>query len=260
MTAGVNGRRNQVALWAGRSDGRRVTSFLISFAALTAIIAVRYVATSALIYGLVQRRPDRPVPPPGAVRHEIVLSLASSAIYALPAALVVEAWKAGHTLIYTDWNAYPLAWVPVSALLYLLIQDTHYYWVHRLMHDRRLFKWLHAGHHRSHTPTAFASFAFDLTEAALVAWVLPALVFFIPIHGAVVLGLLIAMTATATLNHCGVEILPQRFVRGPVGGWLITATHHGMHHRRMQGNFGLHFRLWDRLMGTDVMPPQVAKP
>lgn len=229
-------------------------SFLITFAAMTAIIAVRYLLTSGLIYGLVLRRPDKPVPPRGAVRHEILLSLASSAIYALPAAFVIEQWKAGHTLIYTDLNAWPLWWIPVSALLYLFIQDAHYYWVHRLMHHRRLFRWLHAGHHRSHTPTAWASFAFDLTEAALVAWVLPLLAFLIPIHVGVVLFLLIAMTATATLNHCGVEILPQRFVRGPVGGWMITATHHGMHHKRMLTNFGLHFRLWDRLMGTDVMP------
>lgn len=230
--------------------------FLISFAGLTAIIAVRYLLTSGLIHWLVLRRPDAPKPQPGLIRHEVTLSLASSVVYALPAAIVLEIWKAGGTQIYTDWAAYPVWWVPVSALVYLLIQDAHYYWLHRLMHDRRLFKWLHAGHHRTHQPTAFASFAFDLSEAALVAWVLPALTFFIPIHMGVVLFLLIAMTATATLNHCGVEIWTQRFVRGPVGGWLITATHHGMHHRRMQTNFGLHFRFWDRWMGTDVMPEQ----
>jgi sterol desaturase/sphingolipid hydroxylase (fatty acid hydroxylase superfamily) len=119
---------------------------------MTAIIAVRYLLTSGLIYALVQQRPDKPTPPPGAVRHEILLSLASSAVYALPAAFVVEQWKAGRTLIYTDWSAWPLWWVPLSALAYLLIQDTHYYWVHRLMHHRRLFRWFHAGHHRSHTP------------------------------------------------------------------------------------------------------------
>jgi len=232
-----------------------VTAFLVSFAALTAIIAGRYLLTSALIHALVRRRPDAPTPPPGAIRHELTLSLASSAVYALPAALVVEAWKAGHTLIYTDPDALPWVWLAVSAVLYLLIQDAHYYWVHRLIHDRRLFRWFHAGHHRSREPTAYASFAFDLAEAALVAWVLPLLVFLIPIHAGVLLGLLIAMTATATLNHCGVEIFPQSFVRGPIGGWLITATHHGMHHRRLQTNFGLHFRLWDRLMGTDAMPP-----
>jgi len=232
-----------------------VSALLITFAALTAIIAVRYLATSALIHALVQRRPDRPVPPPGAIRHELTLSLASSAIYALPAALVLEAWKAGGTRLYSDWDALPLWWLPVSAVLYLVIQDAHYYWVHRLMHHRTLFRWFHAGHHRSHSPTAFASFAFDLTEAAMVAWVIPVLALLIPIHIGVLLGLLILMTATATLNHCGVEIWPQRFVRGPVGGWLITATHHGLHHRRLQTNFGLHFRLWDRLMGTDAMPP-----
>jgi lathosterol oxidase len=232
-----------------------VTGFLITFAALTAIIAARYLLTSTLIHALVQRRPDAPSTTPGAIRHELTLSLASSVVYALPAAFVVEAWKAGHTLIYTDASALPWVWLPLSGLIYLLIQDVHYYWVHRLMHHRRLFRWLHAGHHRSRRPTAFASFAFDLTEAGLVAWVLPLLAFLIPIHVGVLLFLLIAMTATATLNHCGVEILPQRFVRGPIGGWLITATHHGMHHERMQTNFGLHFRLWDRLMRTDVMPP-----
>lgn len=232
-----------------------MASFLVSFAALTAIIAARYLMTSALIHALVRRRPDAPRFSGKAIRHELTLSLASSAIYALPAAIVVEAWKAGHTRIYTDPTALPWIWLPISALIYLLIQDTHYYWVHRLMHDRRLFRWLHAGHHRSPQPTAYASFAFDLTEATLVAWVLPLLTFLIPIHVGVVLFLLIAMTATATLNHCGVEIFPQSFVRGPIGGWLITATHHGVHHRRLQSNFGLHFRLWDRLMGTDVMPP-----
>jgi len=231
-----------------------MVAFVVTFAAMTAIIAVRYVLTSGLIYMLVARRPDAPRPPAGAVRHEIALSLASSAIYALPAALVIEAWKSGHTLLYTDINAYPLIWLPLSAVLYLLIQDAHYYWAHRVMHDRRLFRWFHAGHHRSHTPTAWASFAFDLSEAALVAWVLPLLTLIIPIHVGVALGLLILMTATATLNHCGVEIWPERFVRGPIGSWLITSTHHGLHHRRMLTNFGLHFRIWDRLMGTDAMP------
>jgi sterol desaturase/sphingolipid hydroxylase (fatty acid hydroxylase superfamily) len=40
-----------------------------------------------------------------------------------------------------------------------------------------------------------------------------------------------------------------------VGGWFISATHHGLHHRRFRCNYGLHFRLWDRLLGTDAMPP-----
>jgi sterol desaturase/sphingolipid hydroxylase (fatty acid hydroxylase superfamily) len=240
--------------WRATAHPVAVPDLAVTFLALTAIIAVRYLATSALIHALVQRRPDRPRPPPGAIRHELTLSLAASAVYAAPAAWVLEAWKQGGTALYSDWSAMPLWWVPVSALVYLFVQDAHYYWVHRLMHHRALFRWFHAGHHRSHTPTAFASFAFDLTEAAMVAWVIPVLALIVPIHIGVLVALLILMTATATLNHCGVEIWPERFVRGPVGGWLITATHHGLHHRRLQTNFGLHFRLWDRLMGTDAMP------
>ncbi len=50
-------------------------------------------------------------------------------------------------------------------LFYLAVQDTYYYWAHRVMHHPRLFSWMHAGHHRSRQPTPFASFAFDPAEA-----------------------------------------------------------------------------------------------
>ena len=40
-------------------------------------------------------------------------------------------------------------------------------------------------------------------------------------------------------------------VRGPAGQWLITASHHQRHHEKYLCNFGLYFRIWDRLCGTD---------
>lgn len=235
-------------------------AFLVTTAALTLIIGLRYLAISGTAHWLLWKRPssayalNRSPPSREAMRREIWLSLASSVIYAAPAAWVIEVWKAGGTKLYTDVSAHAWWWIPLSAVLYLLLHDAYYYWLHRLMHDRRLFKWMHAGHHRSREPTAYAAFAFDLTEAALTAWFLPALVFFIPIHVGVALGLLTLMTVVATLNHCGREVWPDRFVRGPVGGWLITATHHSRHHTHLQRNFGLYFRFWDRVMGTDEMP------
>jgi sterol desaturase/sphingolipid hydroxylase (fatty acid hydroxylase superfamily) len=78
--------------------------------------------------------------------------------------------------------------------------------------------------------------------------------FLIPVHIGVLLLLLLVMTVTAVLNHSGWEILPERMIDGPVGGQLISATHHSLHHLRFGANFGLYFRLWDKLMGTDAMP------
>ncbi len=83
---------------------------------------------------------------------------------------------------------------------------------------------------------------------------LPALTFVIPIHPAVILILLTIATIAAVLNHAGAEVLPAWWVSGPVGRWLISASHHSLHHNHYGKNFGLYFRFWDLLMGTDMAP------
>jgi Delta7-sterol 5-desaturase len=229
---------------------------------LTVAIAARYVLVVCAVYALVWGRKDgrvtgrqlnRDRPKAATIRHELKLSLLSSWIYALPAAVVWEAWRGGGTLIYQDVGRYGVAWLFVSGALYLLIQDTYYYWLHRLMHQRAVFRFVHAGHHRSRQPTPFASFSFDWAEAALNAWLLPALTFVIPVHPAVIVALLTIMTIAAVLNHAGAELLPDWLVLGPLGAWMISATHHSVHHSHYGANFGLYFRFWDRAMGTDMM-------
>jgi sterol desaturase/sphingolipid hydroxylase (fatty acid hydroxylase superfamily) len=245
-----------------------IPELLLTTLALTAIIAARYILFSGLAYWLLwqrggeklrARRLNRARPMRAVILQEIRLSLISSALYALPAAAALVAWLHGGTRIYTDWRSLGgIPYLAFSALLYLVIQDSYYYWAHRLMHHPRLFPWMHAGHHRSRQPTPFASFAFDPAEAALTAWLLPALTFLIPIHIGVVLALLALMTVSAVLNHSGWEVLPERMVNGPIGGQLISATHHSLHHIRFDANYGLFFRFWDKTMGTDAMPRAAA--
>lgn len=237
---------------------------LIATLLLTLIIAARYLVMSGLAYWLLWQRGgeklratrlNRERPMRGVIMQEIRLSLLSSAVYAAPAAFAMVVWLNGGTRIYTDWNAYGgLPYLLLSFFIYLIVQDTFYYWAHRLMHHPRLFRWMHAGHHKSRQPTPFASFAFDPAEALLTAWVLPALVFVVPIHIGLVLALLTLMTVTAIMNHSGWEMLPESFVHGRIGRHLISATHHSYHHLRFDKNYGLYFRFWDRLMGTDQMP------
>jgi sterol desaturase/sphingolipid hydroxylase (fatty acid hydroxylase superfamily) len=236
--------------------------------ALTVIIAGRYLLFSGLAYWLLwqrggeklaARRLNRDRPMRRVILQEIRLSLLSSAVYAAPAAVALVAWLHGGTRIYQDWRS--LGGVPylaLSAFVYLAVQDTYYYWAHRLMHHPRLFPWMHAGHHRSRQPTPFASFAFDPAEAAATAWLLPAMTFVMPVHMGVVLMLLLLMTVTAVLNHSGWEVLPRTVIDGPVGGQLISATHHSLHHLRHGTNYGLYFRFWDKVMGTDAMPSTAA--
>jgi sterol desaturase/sphingolipid hydroxylase (fatty acid hydroxylase superfamily) len=33
---------------------------------------------------------------------------------------------------------------------------------------------------------------------------------------------------------------------------MNTATYHNLHHTQLRGNYGLMFRFWDRLLGTEI--------
>jgi len=195
------------------------------------------------------------------IRREIGWSLASAAIYGVPAGLVAWGWQArGWTRIYTDAAAYPLWYLPLSLLAFLLIRDAWFYWTHRAMHRPWLFRRAHAVHHASRPPTAWAAMSFHPLEAITGAVVIPALVFVIPVHVAV-LGLVLAiMTLMGVTNHMGWEIAPGALVHGRAGRWLITATHHEAHHAVYRGNYGLYFRFWDKMCGTDIGLGSLATP
>ena len=227
---------------------------------MTVIVAVRYLAVAGAVFALLWLRRartralqlSRRSPTKAQVRGEIGLSLLSSVIYAAPSALALEVWKHGGTRIYSDLSLAAGPGMALSAAAYLLIQDAHYYWLHRLMHWRPLFRWLHAGHHRHPEPSPFAGFAFDPAEAALTGWLLPALAFVIPIEIHLAVFLLMLITVTGVLNHAGWEVWPRRVVEGPLGRTVITASHHAQHHGKFGCNYGLHLQWWDRLMGTNA--------
>jgi len=225
----------------------------LSALAMIAIVAVRYLAASGG-FALATRvgRPGLMVGRGSQIRREIGWSLLAAAIYGLPAGIVAWGWQArGWTRIYADIHAYPLWWWPLSILAFLLLHDAWFYWTHRAMHAPRLFRAMHAVHHASRPPTAWAAMSFHPSEALTGAVVIPALVFLIPIHVAALAVVLTVMTVMGVTNHMGWELFPKRLVHGRAGVWLITATHHQRHHDQYRCNYGLYFRFWDRWCGTD---------
>lgn len=223
-----------------------------SAVAMTLIVGLRYLVTSGFFAWLTGRvRPGRHDGLARQIASEVRWSLLSAAIYGIPAGIVAWGWQVhGWTLIYQDAAARPLWWLPFSFLAYLLAHDTWFYWTHRLMHRPRPFALAHAVHHQSRPPTAWAAMSFHPIEALTGAIIIPALVFLIPIHGAVLALVLAVMTIMGVTNHMGWEMLP-RLVRSWPGDWLITASHHHRHHEQYHCNYGLYFRFWDRLCGTD---------
>jgi len=52
-------------------------------------------------------------------------------------------------------------------------------------------------------------------------------------------------------GHLGYEIAPKWFRHSFLFEIVNTSTHHNIHHKKIEGNYGLYFRVWDRLMGTE---------
>ncbi|MBU3077478.1 sterol desaturase family protein [Sphingomonas quercus] len=226
---------------------------LLAVVAMTLIIAVRYLAVSgAFAWATARRMPGVYARQRRQIGREIYWSLLSAGIYGLPAGVVAWGWQhRGWTLIYARLGDYPLAWYPLSIVAFLLAHDAWFYWTHRLMHRPALFRIAHAVHHASRPPTAWAAMSFHPWEALTGAVVIPALVFVVPIHISALGVVLAIMTVMGVTNHMGWEIFPRRFVEGRGGRFVITASHHQRHHSDYRCNYGLYFRFWDRLCGTD---------
>ena len=228
-------------------------AILVSALAMTLIVGARYLAVSGCFAWTTKRvRPGLYAGLNPQIAREIGWSLASAAIYGVPAGIVAWGWNMqGWTLIYADITAFPLWYWPLSILLYLFTHDTWFYWTLRLMHRPRLFRIAHAVHHASRPPTAWAAMSFHPIEALTGAVIIPALVFVIPIHIGALAVVLAIMTIMGVTNHMGWEIFPRFIVQGIAGRWLITASHHQRHHADYRCNYGLYFRVWDRLCATD---------
>ncbi len=231
-----------------------ILSLFASTLAMTLIVALRYVVASGGFAWLTQRvRPGLYDRLKLQIGREMRWSLWSAAIYGIPAGIVMWGWQErGWTAIYSDVTAFPLWYSPVSLFVYLFAHDTWFYWTHRFMHQPKWFKIAHAVHHDSRPPTAWAAMSFHPIEALTGAVVIPALVFLVPVHVAVLGTVLAIMTLMGVTNHMGWEMFPRWWTGGPLGRWTITASHHQRHHERYNCNYGLYFRFWDRVCGTDA--------
>ncbi|MCB9279412.1 MAG: sterol desaturase family protein [Lewinellaceae bacterium] len=159
--------------------------------------------------------------------------------------------QAGLTRIYLEPGAYGWWYLPVSFFLLTFLHDTYFYWMHRLMHNPRLFRLLHREHHRSDNPTPWTSLAFHPLESLVEIGIVPLAVVVLPFHPLVLLAFFFWAMFWNVIGHLGYEIFPGWFVRHPVFRWLNTATHHNMHHSRSGCNYGLYYNFWDTWMGTN---------
>lgn len=183
--------------------------------------------------------------------REILHSMQTTAVLAIIAFIVLFTPLKNHTQVYDAINTYPVWWIPVSVVLCLVIHDTYFYWMHRLLHHKKIFRFTHLLHHKSTNPSPWTSYSFHFLEAWTEGAVLIVIVMIMPVHPLTILLFTITAFIINVYGHLGYEIVPKGFRKTFMFEILNTSVHHNLHHSRFKGNYGLYFRVWDRMLGTE---------
>lgn len=183
--------------------------------------------------------------------REIWHSMTSTLVFTVITAIILFTPVRNITQLYTNINDYPVWYIFVSLALSLVIHDTYFYWMHRIMHHKTLFNLTHLVHHRSTNPSPWTSYSFHLLEAIVEGGVLLVITMVMPMHILTVLLFTVVGFMINVYGHLGYELMPKGFRKNVLFQVLNTSVHHNLHHSKFKGNYGLYFRVWDRIMGTE---------
>jgi lathosterol oxidase len=184
-------------------------------------------------------------------KRDILHSLQTTAIFTVIGIIVLYTPFKNITRSYTLITDYPIWWIPVSLVLSLIVHDTYFYWMHRLLHYKKLFPYTHVLHHQSTNPSPWTSYSFHFFEACTEGAVLLIIVTIIPMHFITVLLFIVVGFIINVYGHLGYEIAPRWFRHSVFFELLNSSVYHNLHHSKFKGNYGLYFRIWDRLLGTE---------
>lgn len=184
------------------------------------------------------------------IKRELKNSIYTLLVGVFLSTIVLYFSTKGYAKIYTNISEYNIIWAFSSFLILLIIDDTWFYWCHRLLHHPKLFRLIHFEHHKSTDVNPFTSLSFHFLEPFLLSfWIIP-VSFFVPVY-APVLGIIQLWGLLDNIkSHLGYEFYPHWWNKSALR-FLTSSTHHNMHHSKFHGNYGVHFRFWDKLLKTE---------
>ena len=139
--------------------------------------------------------------------------------------------------------------IALSIVSFLMFTDCLIYWIHRWLHHRWVYKYIHKGHHKWKVPTPFASHAFHPIDGFMQSLPYHIYPFIFPLHKVVYLVLFVFVNIWTVSIHDGyyhVPALLKPFING--------SAHHTDHHLFYKYNYGQFFTLWDHIGGSFRVP------
>ena len=146
---------------------------------------------------------------------------------------------------YLDPVAHPV-WFVLTLVAIPFWASLHFYFVHRLLHWKPLYRMAHAVHHRNDNLGPWSGLSMHPVEHViyLSSVLIHALVMSHPIH---ILFHMQWNTLGAAASHTGFESVTFR--GRPV--LVLGSFHHQLHHRHYDCNYGNSFMPWDRWFGSN---------
>ena len=120
--------------------------------------------------------------------------------------------------------------------LFMVIDDTMFYWGHRLLHHKRIYKHIHKLHHSFYQPVGVASLYSHPIEVILTNTI-PFMTgpILVGAHMSTTWMWLILRICETVDGHCGYDFSWSPYRLLPFSG---DSAHHDFHHSHNKGNFG----------------------
>ncbi|MBY0516556.1 MAG: sterol desaturase family protein [Bacteriovoracaceae bacterium] len=183
--------------------------------------------------------------------REIKNSISTQIIFFIMALGLYFLWKAGVTQIYTKWDERGIFYFLITFFLIQMAHDAWFYWTHRWMHEWKWLRKYHLAHHESQQPTPFASLSFHPVEAICHGLFWYIIAFLIPSHALWLWVFYSFMFYINMWGHTGFEFWHKDLLVKPIQKFLNTPTHHNLHHKYHNKNYGIYYNLWDKVCGTN---------
>lgn len=183
------------------------------------------------------------------VKLEIICSLKAFPAMTLLTLPWFQAEVMGKSLMYDDVEEYGWTWLIASVFVFLFLTDLGVYFVHRGLHHPLVYKTIHKPHHKWLIPTPFASHAFHPVDGYLQSVPYHAIIFVLPFHRWLYLGLFVFVNFWSIFIHDSDMITGhplEKIINGP--------AHHTLHHLYFTVNYGQYFTWADRVGGSYRQP------
>ena len=229
---------------------------LLSLTLLTVVGGLTvYISTASLCYWTLfnETSSNHPLYIPHQVVKEIRAAVWSIGVGSVVTSIVfwleVQGYSKLYTGIYRDTSQYGT--FLVQAIGYILFTDMTVYWLHRALHHRYMYSFVHKRHHRWKVPTPFAGQSCNVSEAIIMSSPYHIFPFVFPLEKRVYLLMFAMINVWTVLIHSGEFRLPRW-----TWPYITNSQHHDLHHLEFNYNYGQYFTFWDHV-GRSYKKPAV---